>query len=185
MVAYATALAQAGTEVVTFNFPYMDGRRGAPDRAPVLEACFRAVVAEAQSHFGTPATLVIGGKSMGGRIATHVAAQGLDHLRGVVAVGYPLHPPGRPDRLRTAHLPDIHVPLLVVQGERGTFGVPDELRPFLQQVPGGATLVTVPGGDHSLMVRREPAEVTRQRVISDVVAWMQALALTAPGSPVS
>jgi predicted alpha/beta-hydrolase family hydrolase len=184
MVEYATALALDGVEVVTFNFPYMDGRRGAPDRAPVLETCLRTVVDAARAH-GPSVALFIGGKSMGGRMATHVAAQGLHDLRGVITLGYPLHPPGQPDRLRTAHLSDLRVPWLIVQGERDTFGSPTELAPFVDAVPGGARLVPVSGADHSLTVRREPPEVTRSHVVAEVTAWMRAQTLTAPASPVS
>ena len=171
--AQATALALDGVEVVTFNFPYMDGRRGAPDRAPVLETCLRTVVDAARAH-GPSVALFIGGKSMGGRMATHVAAQGLHDLRGVITLGYPLHPPGQPDRLRTAHLSDLRVPWLIVQGERDTFGSPTELAPFVDAVPGGARLVPVSGADHSLTVRREPPEVTRSHVVAEVTAWMRA-----------
>src|SRR5687767_2833880 len=105
MVAMARGLAERGLSAATFDFPYMTARRSVPDKAPVLEDAWREAVAAAREAFpGLP--LFIGGKSMGGRIASHVAAQGgAGALAGVLFLGYPLHPPGAPDRRRDAHLP--------------------------------------------------------------------------------
>jgi predicted alpha/beta-hydrolase family hydrolase len=182
MVGYATALASRGVDVVTFNFPYIDATRRVPDRAPILEACFRAVVA---NSFTTPRlaghALFIGGKSMGGRIATHLAAQGLDGLRGVVALGYPLHPPGKPDQLRVAHLPHIAVPVLMVQGERDAFGSPREVEPHVAAVPGGATIHAVKGGDHSLHVKGVKSEQMRDDLAGVIVDWMRWRLQVVPG----
>jgi predicted alpha/beta-hydrolase family hydrolase len=97
---------------------------------------------------------------MGGRIATHLAAQGLESLSGVVCFGYPLHPPGKPQQLRIEHLPSIEVPMLVIQGERDTFGTPDELRPHLEAMKAEVHLHVIPRGDHSLTVRSRPAAET-------------------------
>ncbi len=176
MTSYARDLATAGVDVVTFNFPYMrDGRR-IPDRAPVLEACFRDIVAEAQALPGLAAhRLVVGGKSMGGRMATHLAAQGLEGLCGVVVFGYPLHPPGKPEQLRVQHLPQIAVPFLIVQGERDAFGSPNELAPHVATVPGGVTMHVVERGDHSLVVRGEKPEVVRASVVATMTEWMSGL----------
>jgi predicted alpha/beta-hydrolase family hydrolase len=177
MIDFAGALARRGCRGVTFNFPYTEQRRRLPDRAPVLEACFRDVVSavRARPELASP-RLVIGGKSMGGRMATHLAAQGLA-LTGVVVLGYPLHPPGRPDQLRVEHLARIRQPLLVVQGEPDAFGTPDELRPFLAPLPA-ATIHVVEGGDHSFKVaRRGPIrqeEVFEQ--VQDLIArWIAGL----------
>jgi predicted alpha/beta-hydrolase family hydrolase len=178
MVDFAEGLARRGCHAVTFNFPYTEQRRRLPDRAPVLEACFRGVVdsARARPELGGR-RLVIGGKSMGGRMATHLAAQGLADLAGVVVLGYPLHPPGKPDQLRVQHLGRIRQPLLVVQGERDAFGTPEELRPFLAPLPA-ATIHVVEGGDHSFKVaRRGPlhqAEVMA-RVQDETVRWIDRL----------
>lgn len=166
----ARELAARGIDVATFDFPYMAQRRGAPDRPPALERAFRDAIVAARewSHVGR---LVIGGKSMGGRIATHLGAQGVDGLAGIVALGYPLHPPGNPDRPRTAHLPSIRVPVLIVQGERDTFGTPAELEPVIESMPAPVTLHVIAGGDHSLAVRRRTAPE-----IYDVVRdWIHAL----------
>ena len=173
MVAYARALAGRGVDVVTFDFPYMQQRRRLPDKAPVLEDSFLRVIARAREQVGRR-QLVIGGKSMGGRIATHLGATGVDGLAGVTAFGYPLHPPGKPDQLRTAHFPQMRVPLLVVQGERDTFGTPAELEPRLAVIPSRVRLHVVRGGDHSLVVKGRPAEDVRAEVVEAVVSALAA-----------
>ena len=159
MAGVSKALAARGIDVVTFDFPYKRLQKSAPDRPPVLEQSFREVVAAAR-RWSQADRLFIGGKSMGGRIATHLAAQGLESLSGVVCLGYPLHPPGKPQQLRVAHLPSIAVPVLVIQGERDTFGTPDELRPHLEAMPAEVHLHVIPRGDHSLTVRSRPAAET-------------------------
>lgn len=177
MVGYAGAIASRGVDVVTFNFPYMDAKRRVPDRAPVLEACFASVVAHSRAIPGLAGhRLFIGGKSMGGRMATHLAAQRLDSLSGVVALGYPLHPPGKPDQLRVAHFAEISAPVLIVQGERDAFGTPAEVAPHAAAIPGGATVHAVKGGDHSLSVKGVKAEQQRPEVASVIVDWMRARA---------
>src|SRR5207247_1996989 len=130
--------------------------------------------------------LFIGGKSMGGRAATHVAAEasGLPgpsevdgtSIRGLILLGYPLHPPGRPDQLRDAHLPDVKRPMLFVQGSRDTFGTPSELAPILERLSPRPTLHVVEGGDHSFKIsgkdsaKRQPAVYAE---IQDTIAhWM-------------
>jgi predicted alpha/beta-hydrolase family hydrolase len=169
MVHVARALADRGIDVVTFEFPYMQQKRKAPDKAPVLEAAFRNAIAEARGLVSADHALFIGGKSMGGRMATHLAAQKHDDLRGVIALGYPLHPPGKPEQLRTAHLPSIDIPMLIVQGERDAFGTPDELRPVLRALAAGVTLHVIDGGDHSLAVRR----TTDYAAVADTMAsWI-------------
>jgi uncharacterized protein len=111
-------------------------------------------------------------------MATHLAAAGyVAHegrgpgLAGVVALGYPLHPPGKLQQLRTAHLPAIRIPLLIVQGSRDTFGTPDELRPVVAGIPGPATLHIVEGGDHSLVVPRSPKDRVLDGVADVIAAW--------------
>ena len=153
IVGFARSLAVLGIDVATFNFPYMEHRRKTPDPGPVLEVCYRSVVEalKESERLGTGA-MFAGGKSMGGRIASQMAARWPDlALRGLIFVGYPLHPPGRPDRLRDAHLPRVRQPMCYVQGTRDTFGTPQELEPILQHLPK-ATLFTVADGDHSLTV---------------------------------
>ena len=136
MTAFAHALAARGADLITFNFLYTERKRKLPDRAPALESCYRAVIDAVREHVDSARrALFIGGKSMGGRIATQVAAAdaGLP-MAGLVLLGYPLHPPGRPDRLRDAHLPGVARPMLFVQGTRDAFGTPAELAPILGRV---------------------------------------------------
>lgn len=173
MVKTARGLAARGVDVVTFDFPYMHAKKKVPDRAPVLEDCFRRVIAAVREwapEFSR--RLFIGGKSMGGRMATHLAAQGVDGLHGALALGYPLHPPGKPDQLRTAHLPAIQTPVLIIQGERDAFGTPDELRPVLATMRVPARLHVVEGGDHSLTVRGRKADDVHADVMDVIAGWM-------------
>ena len=173
MVSIAKALADRGIDVVTFNFPYTEQKRRAPDRAPVLEECFRAVVARAGERRSlNRRRLFIGGKSMGGRMATHLAAQGLDALHGVIALGYPLHPPGKPEQMRTAHLPAIGVPVLIVQGERDAFGTPAELGPAIKSMRADVTLHVIAGGDHSLAVKGRSVAGGFDAVATAISEWV-------------
>jgi len=184
MTAIARGLADRGVDVVTFDFPYMRERRRAPDRPAVLEAAFRAAIAAARDLAGEEKRLFIGGKSMGGRIATHLAADATDTairplLRGVLCLGYPLHPPGKPEQRRTTHLPAIEAPVLIVQGERDAFGTPSELEPAIATMKTDVTLHVVEGGDHSLNVTRSGRKASASgedryaRVIGTIVEWMR------------
>lgn len=157
IVQLAEALADRGVDVLTFNFLYTEQRRKVPDRPPALEACYRAAIEAAHAHAPFAGNKVfIGGKSMGGRIASHLAAADnatAAAISGLVLLGYPLHPPGKLDQLRIEHLPRIRVPVLVLQGERDPFGSPEELRPHFASLGPLVTLHAVEGGDHSLAVR--------------------------------
>jgi hypothetical protein len=183
MVTYASGLASRGVTVVTFNFPFTERGRRLPDPQPALETCYRAVLAHVA---GDPAAsalpLFIGGKSLGGRMASHVAAAGAeaggawwDRLRGLVFLGYPLHPPGRPQQVRVSHLPRIIHPMLVVQGAKDAFGTPAELRLFFDVLDTPAEICVVEQGDHSLDVPKRAgipqSEVTRA-VLDRIVAWI-------------
>lgn len=154
MVAASRALAGRGITVATFDFPYMVQGRSAPDKGPVLESAWRAAVDEARTRrefAGLP--LFIGGKSMGGRIASQVAAAGIDDVGGLVYFGYPLHPPGRPQQRRDAHLPSICEPMLFVQGTRDEFGTSAEIRELLPRLNAATELFEVADGDHSFKTR--------------------------------
>jgi predicted alpha/beta-hydrolase family hydrolase len=177
MVDFARALAALGIDTITFNFLYTEQRRRIPDRGPALEACYRAVIAAVRSSIGASRALFIGGKSMGGRIATQVAAADPQlPLTGLVLLGYPLHPPGRPAERRDKQLPAIARPMLFVQGARDAFGTPAELGPVLAPLRPEATLHVVTGGDHSFKLgRKDPAAQTAayddvQRTIAE---WIQ------------
>jgi uncharacterized protein len=184
VVEFAGGIAALGVDVITFDFPYITAKRRIPDRGPALEACYRAVIDGVREEVvSARRSLFIGGKSMGGRIATQVAAadRGLP-VAGLVLLGYPLHPPGRPTELRAAHLPAIGRPMLFVQGSRDAFGTVAELGLALAGLSPAPTLHVVTGGDHSLKVSRDPR--AQAAVYDDVqrtiVAWMTAL--TAPTS---
>jgi predicted alpha/beta-hydrolase family hydrolase len=168
---FADGLAARGVDVLTFNFLYMEQRKKVPDRNDKLELCYRAVIDAAAKHKKLKGSrLVIGGKSMGGRIASQVAAYLANNpnasddskgtagrwlnpeISGLVFLGYPLHPPGRPDKLRDAHLKDIKAPMLFIQGSRDAFGTADEIRALIKRLKLPAKLYEVEGGDHSLKV---------------------------------
>ena len=176
MVRFAKGMAERGVSAATFDFPYMAAKRGAPDKPAVLEASWRAAVDEAARIFdGLP--LFIGGKSMGGRIASHIASQGTPGLAGVFFLGYPLHPPGAPEKRRDAHLPAIAEPMLFVQGSRDTFGTSDEIAALLPTLQR-ATLHVVDDGDHSFKVRARSGQKPDQVLdgIMDIVsAWMSSV----------
>ena len=176
MVDFAKGLASRGLDVLTFNFLYTEQRRRVPDRTEALDACYRAAVGAARRHFARD-RVFIGGKSMGGRIATHLAAsEDADALgiAGVVLLGYPLHPPGKPDQPRTAHLPRIRTPLLIVQGERDPFGTPGELRTVIATLNTEVTLRAVPSGDHSLAPSRRADAVAAvySQLQDEIAAWI-------------
>ena len=186
MTGYASELAVRGIDVVTFDFTYMARGRKTPDRAPVLEATFRAAVAGAAAQAPVRgAAIFIGGKSMGGRIATHLAAEGaawpaaVPRLMGVVVLGYPLAPPGgRRSGDRVSHLRGLRVPTLIVQGTRDVFGGPDEVREavFAEGAAPPIDITPVQGGDHSFAVLkssgREPAAVHGE-IQDGIAGWVR------------
>ena len=189
MSGYAEGLANRGVTVVTFNFPYMEKGRKTPDRPPVLEDAFRrAVLGAVEQRHVRASKLFIGGKSMGGRIATHVAAQavGPDTAKwpqaplpnGVIAFGYPLAPP-RSKRTgdRVTHLKQLQIPTLIVQGTRDPFGGPDEIEAAIadgsRRPP--IEILTVEGGDHSFAVLKSSGReqaVVHAEIQDAVAAWI-------------
>jgi predicted alpha/beta-hydrolase family hydrolase len=173
----AGRLADSGIDAWTFNFRYIEQKRRTPDPTPVLEDCFRRVIRFAEESAGAPQTLCVGGKSMGGRIATHLAAQG-DRMTGVFALGYPLHPPGKPQQLRSTHLPAITVPVLIVQGERDTFGTPPELTPVIATMRAPVTLEVVQGGDHSLATRGRPPDQLYEWLAGVITNWAVSIGIS-------
>ena len=155
LIQIAEGLAERGIAVARFNFPYAEAGRGRPDPQPRLEACYRAVATAASEEVPQ---LFLGGKSMGGRIASHIVADGFP-AAGLVFLGYPLHPPGKPERIRDAHLKQVSVPMLFVQGTRDPFAIPDLLHRTVTSLPT-ANLVEIEDGDHSFKVPgRASAEV--------------------------
>ncbi|MEP6768258.1 MAG: alpha/beta family hydrolase [Acidobacteriota bacterium] len=143
---FARGLAGHGLRVARFEFPYMRARRetgrgGAPDREPALREAWQAAV----EQLGGGPALVIGGKSLGGRIASLVADD--VGARGLLCLGYPFHPPGRPDRLRTRHLGSLRTPALILQGTRDPFGTPDQLAGY--GLSPAIQVSWIEDGDHS------------------------------------
>jgi hypothetical protein len=149
----AHAIGAGGIQVVRFNFPYMvkrleSGRQRPPDREPVLQAHWRAVIEQIRSSH--PGPLVIGGKSLGGRIASLLAD--VLQVDGLVCLGYPFHPPGKPQRLRTQHLAELQTPTLICQGERDSFGRREEILGY--SLSPRIRFHWVSDGDHSFKPRK-------------------------------
>ncbi len=152
METVADVLAKRGVRVARFEFAYMAARRdgvrkGQPRAEAVTGEYLDAVAAARNAHGGA---VLVGGKSFGGRVASMIAAPA--HAAGVVALGYPFHPPGKPDRLRTTHLLDLDVPMLVCQGERDPFGTATEVPVY--GLPAAVDVHWAPDGDHSLKPRK-------------------------------
>ena len=176
MVEAARGFAARGITTATFDFPYMAARRKIPDRAPVLEQAWRDAVETARSALD-PLPLFIGGKSKGGRMSTHVATQkAVGTIAGILLLGYPLHPPGRPDQRRDGHLPDITEPMLFIQGGSDAFGSGEEIRELLPRLQR-ATLHEIAGGDHSFRVRGGKSRVEQAFVeaLNAGAEWMRSI----------
>jgi len=177
MVDFARALSVLGLHTVTFNFLYTERKRRLPDRGPVLEDCYRAVIDAVRARLDSARrALFIGGKSMGGRIATQVAAADAAlPVAGLVLLGYPLHPPGQPQKLRDAHLPSVRRPMLFIQGSRDAFGTPDELSPVLARVSPAPAVHAIAGGDHSFTLSRKDS-AAQAAIYADIqqtiAAWI-------------
>lgn len=172
----ARALGARGLDIVRFNFLYKEKRSGRPDPMPKLEETTAAVVARVRAEL-RPTTLIIGGRSMGGRAASMLAAKGFD-CSGLLLLAYPLHPAGRPDQLRDAHLPAIRVPVLCANGTRDALCTPELMKQVLQRVTTSWRMLWSEGADHSFHVLkssgRTDAEVMTE--IADAVeAWVPTL----------
>jgi predicted alpha/beta-hydrolase family hydrolase len=164
----AVEAALAPLPVRRADFPYRREGRRAPDRAPKLLACVVEEAGLLAADAGVaPDTIVLGGRSMGGRICSMAVADGLP-AAGLVLISYPLHPPGKPERLRIEHLPALHLPCLFISGTRDAFGTPVELEAHTDAIPGPVTHVWVEGKGHDL--KGADAEIARS-----VEAWLRAL----------
>jgi predicted alpha/beta-hydrolase family hydrolase len=175
MKAIAMGLAGRNLQVCRFNFGYTEKGRRSPDKQPLLEQTYRDVVRSIRPMAGER-PLFLGGKSMGGRIASHIAAAG-EATAGLIFLGYPLHPPGRPDRIRDAHLPAITVPMLFVEGTRDPFCPLPTLERALQKVDADTSVVVIDDGDHSFKVRKGSGRGTREaweEVVDAVAGWVAA-----------
>lgn len=167
LVAIDHAATQLGTVVERIEFPARAAGKRRPDPPDVCIQTVRTATSDLAGRLRVPTSRVaIGGRSMGGRMCSMAVAEGLE-VGALVLVSYPLHPPGRPERLRTAHFPDLRVPCLFVSGQRDAFATPAELEAETKAIPGAVTLVFV-DGDHSL--RKRDAQVA-----DVVVPWLAGL----------
>ncbi|OED66943.1 alpha/beta hydrolase [Vibrio tasmaniensis ZS-17] len=160
MQSVAKGLAFKGIRVIRFNFPYMikraeDGKRRPPDRAPKLLEAYQEVIEQVDAD-----KLVIGGKSMGGRMASHLSA--LDKVAAMACLGFPFHPPGKPEKYKGEHLAELTKPCLILQGERDTFGKRDEFADF--DLSDSIRVEFIPDGDHSFKPRKSSGYTEQQNI---------------------
>jgi predicted alpha/beta-hydrolase family hydrolase len=177
LVRTADAIRRHRIGVVRFNFLYKEKKSGRPDLMPRLKECFAAVIARAREEL-SPRTLIIGGRSMGGRAASMLAADGFN-CDGLLLLAYPLHPPGKPDQLRDAHLPAIHVPVICFSGTRDPFCTPNLMEDVLKRVKTSWEMHWVEGADHSFHVLKSSGKTDEQVLdgIGDAVDnWVGRLA---------
>jgi len=176
LVQTANALRERGLGVVRFNFVYKEKKSGRPDPMPRLKECYAAVVARARQELN-PKTLIIGGRSMGGRAASMLAADGFE-CDGLLLLAYPLHAPGRPDQLRDAHLPAIKVPVICFNGTRDPFCTPSLMEEVLKRVTTKWEMHWVEGADHSFHVPRASGK-TDVQVLTEIAdasrAWLSGI----------
>ncbi len=164
LVAIDQAVTRIGVTVERVEFPGQAAGRRRPDPPAVCIETVRTAVSELAERLGVPTgRLAVGGRSMGGRMCSMAAADGLE-VAALVLISYPLHPPGRSDRLRTGHFPDLRLPCLFVSGRRDAFATPSELERETDAIPGPVTVDFV-DGDHSLR--------SRETEVADIVAsWL-------------
>jgi uncharacterized protein len=178
--AIAQALSERGVATLRYQFPYMDAGGGRPDPPGVLEASVRAAVARA-ADAAPDLPLIAGGKSLGGRMTSGAAAASpLSGVRGLVFLGFPLHPPGQPGIKRADHLDRVDLPMLFLQGTRDTFAKSDLLLPVIDRLGSRATLHMVEDGDHSFSVLKRSgrsAEQVMDELVGSIVDWTRALGL--------
>ena len=171
---FARGLATDSVAVCRFNFLYSEAGKRAPDRQLVLEDTYRAVVDSLRAG-GVAQRVFLGGKSMGGRIASNIVASGTQ-CDGLVFLGYPLHPPGRPDRMRDEHLAQIEPPMLFVEGTRDPFCPLDTLRQVIRARSLHAEVVVIEDGDHSLKVRKSSGRSTPEawdEAVTAISRWIR------------
>jgi len=163
--AVCDGLAERGLTSVRFNLPYAEAGRRSPSKPGPDEACWRAVIEQIPA-----ARVFIGGRSYGGRMATHVAAAGA-RVSGMVLLGYPLHPPGKPDRLRVEHLPAIGAPMLFLQGTRDPFATPELLTSTVEGL-ADATLHWIENGDHAHKVKGRTSADVSEEIAATITDWI-------------
>jgi len=174
---FHTELAKLGFLTVKFNFPYMEARRRVPDRREVLEESYRTIVDQAKNGNHKPDRMFIGGKSMGGRIASQIAANGVD-VDGLFFLGYPLHPIGKTDQLRDEHLYRIKKPMLFVSGTRDSFARQDLLEKLVSKIGSNAQIHWVQNGDHGFKTpdAKTGSTDTLHEALTSLLDWLQTMA---------
>ncbi|WGS61597.1 alpha/beta fold hydrolase [Vibrio lentus] len=160
MQSVAKGLAFKGIRVIRFNFPYMikraeDGKRRPPDRAPKLLEAYQEIIEQVDAD-----KLVIGGKSMGGRMASHLSE--LDKVAAMACLGFPFHPPGKPEKYKGEHLAELTKPCLILQGDRDTFGKREEFADF--DLSDSIRVEFIPDGDHSFKPRKSSGYTEQQNI---------------------
>ncbi|PTO87547.1 alpha/beta hydrolase [Vibrio splendidus] len=160
MQSVAKGLAFKGIRVIRFNFPYMikraeDGKRRPPDRAPKLLEAYQDIIEQCDAD-----KLVIGGKSMGGRMASHLSE--VDKVAAMACLGFPFHPPGKPEKYKGEHLAELQKPCLILQGERDTFGKREEFSDF--DLSDSIRVEFIPDGDHSFKPRKSSGYTEQQNI---------------------
>lgn len=160
MLSVAKGLAFKGIRVIRFNFPYMikraeDGKRRPPDRAPKLLEAYQEIIEQVDAD-----KLVIGGKSMGGRMASHLSE--VDKVAAMACLGFPFHPPGKPEKYKGEHLAELAKPCLILQGERDTFGKREEFADF--DLSDSIRVEFIPDGDHSFKPRKSSGYTEQQNI---------------------
>lgn len=163
----SVALEREGIGTIRFEFPYMqkrrqDGKKRPPDREPVLLEYFSGVIDRVRAELGSTSLILVGGKSMGGRMASILASR-RDDIDGVICFGYPFHPPGKLDRWRTAHFRDLNCPILVLQGTRDPFGKPDELADHQQELEA-IDLRWLEGGNHDFQTLKSQPQTQSELI---------------------
>jgi len=177
LVHFCAGLGLAGYLSLRFNFPYKEKGQKAPDPQQKLIRTWQAALEFVQNHteFGTP-RIVAAGKSMGGRIASQMTADGLIPAKALVFLGYPLHPPGRKEQLRDAHLYRINIPMLFFAGTRDTLCDLDLLKPVVSRLKGPTVLEVIEGGDHSFVLPKSfktSEEEVCDRILKRTIAWLR------------
>lgn len=163
----SAALEREGIGTIRFEFPYMqkrrkDGKKRPPDREPVLLEYFSGVIDRVRAELGSTSLILVGGKSMGGRMASILAGR-RDDIDGVICFGYPFHPPGKLDRWRTAHFRDLNCPMLVLQGTRDPFGKPHELADHQQELEA-IDLRWLEGGNHDFQTLKSQPQTQSELI---------------------
>lgn len=172
---FHTELAKRGFLTAKFNFPYMEAGRKIPDKREVLEEAYTTIVEQVRSSSYKPSSLFIGGKSMGGRIASQIAANGVE-VDGLFFLGYPLHPPGRTDKLRDEHLFRIKKPMLFLSGTRDQFARKDLLEKVVSQIGPSARIHWLQNGDHSFKTPGEKGiGKSTEEALGVLTEWLESL----------